>query len=158
IFMLGLPLGIFFSNLLSGMIAKRYGWQMTFFVACVPGLIFGLLALKIREPLRGASELYKGTGNNQTDSPYRRLLGIPTMRWIILSGALHNFNAYAVNAWTTTFLQRYHGMDIAGANRVAAYTLGAVGVVGLLVGGALADWIRRVRPNGRMLLSALSLL
>jgi MFS family permease len=158
IFMLGLPLGIFFSNLFSGMIAKSYGWQMTFFVAAVPGLILALLALKIREPKRGAAEAFKVAETAQVVSPYRGVLGIPTMWWIILSGALHNFNAYAVNAWTPAYLQRYHGMDIAQANKIAAYVLGAVGVVGLLAGGVAADWVRRVRPNGRMLLSAMALL
>jgi len=158
IFMLGLPLGIFFSNFLSGMIAKRYGWQMTFFVACVPGLLLALLALKIREPQRGGAEEFRVEEAEHPDSPYRRVLSIPTMWWIILSGALHNFNAYAVNAWTPAYLQRFHSMDIGQANRVAAYVLGAVGVVGLLGGGLIADWVRRVRPNGRMLVAALSLL
>jgi MFS family permease len=158
IFMLGLPLGIFFSNLFSGMIAKQYGWQWTFFVAFVPGVILAFLALRIREPQRGASEAVKVAETASGESPYRRVLGVPTMWWIIISGALHNFNAYAVNAWTPAYLQRYHGMDIAGANRIAAYVLGAVGVIGLLGGGVAADWVRKRRENGRMLLAALALL
>ncbi len=158
IFMLGLPIGIFCSNLISGFIAKRYGWQMTFFVACIPGLILGVLALKIREPQRGGSEVYKISGHVREGSPYSRVLGIPTMWWIILSGALHNFNAYAVNAFLPAFLGRYHGKDVQEANFIAAVVLGAVGVIGLLGGGWAADWISKRRANGRLLLAALSLL
>jgi len=158
IFMLGLPLGICFGNLFSGMIAKKYAWQSAFFVAFIPGLILALLALKIREPQRGAAEAFQPSEQTQVESPYRRVLGITTMWWIIISGALHNFNAYAVNAWTPAYLQRYHGMNIARANLIAAIVLGAVGVVGLLVGGVFADWVRRHRPNGRMLLSGTALL
>ena len=158
IFMLGLPLGICFGNLFSGMIAKKYNWQSAFFVAFLPGLILAVLALKIREPQRGAAEAFQPAERTQVESPYRRVLGITTMWWIIISGALHNFNAYAVNAWTPAYLQRYHGMNIARANLIAAIVLGAVGVAGLLVGGVIADWVRRHRPNGRMLLSGTALL
>ncbi|MFN0083761.1 MAG: MFS transporter, partial [Blastocatellia bacterium] len=90
-------------------------------------------------------------------SPYHRVLSIPTMWWIILSGALHNFNAYAVNAFLPAYLGRYHGLGLQRANTIAAFTLGAVGVVGLLGGGLLADWARKKSPSGRMLLGSCAL-
>jgi predicted MFS family arabinose efflux permease len=157
IFMLGLPIGIFTSNLSSGIIAKQYGWRVTFFIACIPGLILAALALKIREPHRGGSEEHHVVGQQQEGSPYWRVLRIPTIWWIILSGALHNFNAYAVNAFLPAFLGRYHGMDLRQANTIAAVVLGAVGVVGLLGGGWAADKFRQTRANGRMLLATASL-
>jgi MFS family permease len=158
IFMLGLPIGIFLSNLSSGIIAKTYGWRITFFIACIPGLILAMLALKIREPQRGASEgPHHVVGQQQEGSPYWRVLRIPTIWWIILSGALHNFNAYAVNAFMPAFLGRYHGMDLRQANTIAAVVLGAVGVAGLLGGGWAADKLRKTRPNGRMLLATAAL-
>jgi MFS family permease len=158
IFMLGLPIGIFLSNLSSGIIAKEFGWRITFFIACIPGLILALLALKIHEPRRGASEgPHHVVGHQQEGSPYWRVLRIPTIWWIILSGALHNFNAYAVNAFMPAFLGRYHGMDLRQANTIAAVVLGAVGVAGLLGGGWAADKLRKTRPNGRMLLATAAL-
>jgi predicted MFS family arabinose efflux permease len=157
IFMLGLPIGIFSSNLSSGIIAKQYGWRVTFFIACIPGLILALLALRIREPHRGGAEEHQVVGHQQEGSPYWRVLRIPTIWWIIISGALHNFNAYAVNAFLPAFLGRYHGMDLRQANTIAAVVLGAVGVVGLLGGGFFADRLRQRRSNGRMLLATISL-
>lgn len=157
LFMLGLPIGIFLSNLLSGRIAQAYGWRAPFFIAFLPGVILAVLALKIREPKRGATETYQISGQEQKGSPYWRVLRIPTMWWIILSGALHNFNAYAVNAFMPAFLGRYHGLGLQKANTISAFVLGAVGVVGLLVGGWGADWVSRKRANGRVLLATLSL-
>lgn len=158
IFMLGLPIGIFLSNLLSGSLAQAFNsWRVPFFVACVPGLLLAVLALRIREPKRGASEAYAVAGREREGSPYFRVLSIPTMWWIILSGALHNFNAYAVNAFMPAFLGRYHGLNLQQANTITAFVLGAVGVVGLLAGGLAADYVSRKRANGRMLLSAISL-
>ena len=157
LFMLGLPIGIFTSNLTSGIIAKQYGWRVTFFIACIPGLILAVLALRIREPHRGGAEEHHVVGQQQEGSPYWRVLRIPTIWWIILSGALHNFNAYAVNAFLPAFLGRYHGMDLRQANTIAAIVLGAVGVVGLLGGGWAADKFRQTRANGRMLLATVAM-
>jgi MFS family permease len=164
IFMLGLPVGIFLCFWLSGMIVegavpyvgRENAWKMPFFVATVPGLILALLALRIVEPRRGATEGGPLAGE-VAESPWRRLLTIPTLWWIILSGALHNFNGYAVNAFLPAYLGRYHGLGLRQANTITAVVLGAVGVIGLLAGGVLADWARRKSPRGRMLVGALSL-
>ncbi len=158
LFMLGLPLGVFLSNLLSGLIAKSFGWQMAFFVATVPGLILGVLALRIVDPPRGgadgAAAAAPATKSKSFLEPYLRLWRIPTLRWIVISGALHNFNAYAVNGFMPAYLGRYHKLSLSQANTVAAFTLGAVGVVSLLLGGVASDWSRRKRPNGRLLLGS----
>jgi len=165
VFMLGLPVGIFLCNLLSGLIleysvpyvGRENAWKVPFLVAAVPGLILAWLARRIREPKRGATELYQVADRAMDGSPYRRVLRIPTMWWIILSGALHNFNAYAVNAFMPAYLGRYHGLGLQQANTISAIVLGAVGVIGLLAGGFAADWARRKRTNGRMQLGALCL-
>lgn len=164
IFMLGLPVGIFLCFWLSGMIVevavpyvgRENAWKMPFFVATVPGLLLAGLAWRIREPARGATEVLAGR-HPTGPSPWRRLLSIPTLWWIILSGALHNFNGYAVNAFLPAYLGRYHGVGLRQANTITAIVLGAVGVIGLLGGGVLADWARRRSPRGRMLVGSLSL-
>ena len=162
IFMLGLPIGIFLSNMFSGLIAKAVGWRWVFFLATIPGLILAALALKIKEPLRGASEAALSDGHERSLKEfilrYLRVLATPTMWWIVLSGALHNFNAYTVNSFIPLYLGRYHGLDIRDANFIAAIVLGAVGVVGLIIGGWMADWSRKRGPQGRMVVAALALL
>jgi len=158
IFMLGLPIGIFLSNMFGGMVAQAYGWRMTFFLAAIPGFVFALMSFRIKEYPRGASEAVQVSGSVDEASPYRRVLSIPTMWWIILAGALHNFNAYAVNAYMPLYLVRYYGLSLERAGLIAAVVLGAVGVISLLVGGFVADWVRKRWDNGRMLLAALSLL
>jgi predicted MFS family arabinose efflux permease len=158
VFMLGLPIGIFLSNMLGGALAQAYGWQKTFFMAAIPGFVFAMMAFRIKDRPRGAAEAVQVFGPVDGDSPYRRVLSIPTMWWIILAGALHNFNAYAVNAYMPLYLFRYYGMSPAQAGYISAVVLGAVGVISLLAGGLAADWVRKRWDNGRMLLAALSLL
>ncbi len=158
VFMLGLPIGIFLSNMLGGALAQAYGWQKTFFIAAVPGFIFAMMAFWIKEPPRGAAEAIQVSALADGGSPYRRVLSVPTMWWIILAGALHNFNAYAINAFMPTYLYRYYGMSLERAGFISAVVLGAVGVISLLVGGSLADWVRKRWDNGRMMMAALSIL
>ena len=158
VFMLGLPIGLFLSYRVSGMLAHAYGWRSAFYFACVPGLLLALLALKIPEPHRGATEELPSAGRRRPGSPYWVVFGIPTIMWLIVSGALHNFNLYAINSFLTAFLSRYHQMGLREANNASSIVLGAVGVIGLLGGGWAADRLSRVRADGRLLLSAVTML
>lgn len=156
IFMLGLPFGLFAAYMLAGVIGQAWGWRAAFFVACAPGLILAVLALFIKEPVRGALETR--TNLAPPKSPYRSVLRIKTMWWIVLSGLLYNFNAYAVNVFQTPFLQRFHELGLQDANTISAVSLGLTGAIGLLLGGWLGDRLGVTRPNGRVLVGATALL
>lgn len=157
IFMLGLPIGLFSAYMVAGFIGQRWGWRVALFVACVPGLILAALMLLVKEPRRGASEARVNDGALSQQSPFRSLLRIRTLWWIVLSGMLFNFHAYAVNAFQSAFLQRFHEISLADASRISGLSLGLAGVVGLLAGGWLGDRWHVRRANGRLLLAALGM-
>jgi len=156
IFMLGLPVGMFLSFLISGLVAHAYGWRAAFYVACLPGLVLAALAVGMKEPGRGASEGRLET-SHRPGSPYLVVLGIPTLLWIIVSGALHNFNMYAAASFMVAFLGRYHALDLKTAAFAASLLFGISGAVGLLAGGWAADRFGGARTNGRLLLSAVAM-
>ena len=158
--MLGLPVGVALSFAVSGTIAKDYGWRAAFFVAGVPGILCAIAVLFIREPKRGAAEIHDIGERKRAGSPYKLILASPTMRWLIISGALHNFNMYAIGAFITPFLIRYHyqGVDpqtaIQSANFVSMIVYGIMGAPGLLLGGIIGDAATKRRANGKMLVGA----
>jgi MFS family permease len=155
VFMLGLPAGIFLAYISAGAIATRYGWRAAFWFACVPGIILALMALRIPEPVRGALDPGRVvTTSTSGRSAFVTVLSLPTMWWIIMSGIFHNFNMYAINSFNTPFLQRFHEMSLLNASYVSSISVGAVGAIGLLVGGWLADKMSAKRRNGRLVLSA----
>jgi MFS family permease len=170
IFMLGLPAGVFVAYATSGVIYEHFGWRRAFFVACLPGLILAALALALREPRRGGMDedghggrigALAGSsggagprGSHGSMRSYAAVLKLPTMWWIILSGVFHNFNMYALNSFSSAFLQRFHGMSVRGASSASSIAVGAVGAVGLLVGGYWADRMSIKRPNARLLVAA----
>ena len=158
IFMLGLPVGVALSFAVSGTVAKQYGWRAAFLVAGLPGVLCMIAVLFLREPKRGAAELHDIGEQKRPGSPYLLVLRSPTMRWIILSGAVHNFNMYAIGAFITPYLMRYHGLDIQQANLVSMLVYGVMGAPGLLIGGYLGDAVLKRRTNGRMLVGAFAIL
>src|SRR5271163_2181990 len=156
IFMLGLPAGLCLAYYSAGAIGAAFGWRAAFLFACIPGLLLALLALRIPEPVRGAMDAARPAASHDAAvrAPFAAVLKLPTMWWIILSGIFHNFNMYAINAFQTPFLQRFHEMSLREANNVSAISIGAVGAIGLLAGGWLADKVAAKHKNGRLLVAA----
>jgi MFS family permease len=157
IFMLGLPVGVALSFAVSGTIAQSYGWRAAFYVAGLPGLLCALAVLFVREPARGSNEAHAVGGRQRAGSPYLVVLSIPTMYWLILSGALHNFNMYAIGTFLTPFLMRYHGADLRVGNFAAMLIFGIAGAPGLLLGGIAGDAFMKRLPSGRLLVGAVAI-
>ena len=159
IFMLGLPVGLALSFAVSGAVAKEYGWRTAFLVAGLPGLLCVLAVLFfIKEPIRGSVETVNVGMRKREGSAFKLILSSPTMVWLILSGALHNFNMYALGGFITPYLMRHHNLDIAEANYVAMIVYGLLGAPGLLLGGFIGDWAKRKRPDGALLIATLAIL
>lgn len=159
LFMLGLPAGIAAAYFVSGRVASDGNWRAAFLVAGIPGLVLALLALALREPARGAAEAHGSAPvQGPQRSPYRLLLSIPTLWWVIVSGALHNFTMYALGTFLVPFLQRFHGAEVRQAGDMATLILGLSGFPGLIIGGLAADAVRRRGPSGRLLIAFAALL
>jgi MFS family permease len=158
IFMLGLPVGVALSFAVSGVVARQYGWRAAFLIAGIPGILCAIAALLIKEPRRGATETHDVGTEKRAGSPYKLVLSSPTMLWLIVSGALHNFNMYAIGAFITPFLMRYHGADIQTANFVSMIIYGLLGAPGLLLGGFIGDAAMKRRKDGRMLIGTFAIL
>lgn len=151
IFMLGLPLGIALSFFVSGSVAKEYGWRAAFFVAGIPGIL--LAAVSFFLPSTKADDTETATAKIGS---FRDVLTSKVMLWIIASGAIHNFSLYALSSFITPFLMRYYGLDIRDANIAAMVINGFLTLPGLLLGGFLGDALKKRRPNGAMVLIAVT--
>ena len=160
-FMLGLPFGLCLSYLTAAWLGHEYGWRTCFLFAAVPGFIVALLILKLPEPPRGAADALRTAETRPPAggvSAFARVLRIKTLWWIVISGALHNFNVYAINAFQTPFLQRYHALNLRNAALVSALVVGLVGAIGLLAGGWASDRLSRRRADGRLLLASVTMM
>ncbi len=158
IYMLGLPLGIALSFLAGGWLTMQHGWRTAYLLAGIPGILLApILVVLLPEPERGQAESIPSGGRFRAGLPFAAVLRIPTMRWIVLSGALHNFILYAVSSFLPSLLVRYHKTSLQGAGLICAIIIGIMGGAGMLLGGWAGDRLSR-RPAGRILLAAFAAL
>jgi len=156
LFMLGVPIGGALSLFFSGLIAQKLGWRAAMVAAAAPALLLVPLLLMLDEPQRGASESHASLAP-ATGSVWQ-VLRVPTFWWIAISGALVNFNLYAVGVFFPPFFGRIHHMTVARAGVMT----GIIYAIGGVCGGSLAGWsgdriVHRSR-SGRMKIAAIAAL
>jgi predicted MFS family arabinose efflux permease len=155
LFMLGVPIGQSLSNFFSGPAAHAFGWRTAMVLAAVPAVLLVPALLSLHEPIRGASESRAPVGPRK---PAWSILRIPTLWWIIASGALLNFIMYAFSTFLASFLMRVHGFSMSSTGIAAGLVYIVGGVLGGLLAGRVGDWIVHKRKDGRMLAAALAAL
>jgi predicted MFS family arabinose efflux permease len=148
LFMLGVPVGGALGFFFSGPIAQAYGWRAAMVFAAVPALFLVPALLMLHEPRRGASELHLAP---LAPTSMWNVLRIPTLWWIIASGALLNFNLYAMGTFLPAFLSRVHGLSLAKSGIATGIVYLAGGVGGGVTAGYLGDSIVHRRKDGRLL-------
>ena len=151
LFMLGVPVGASLSYFFSGPVAQAYGWRTAMVLAAAPALLLIPLMLCIAEPVRGGAESHP---EPMAKSSMTAILKIPTMWWIIASGALLNFNMYAISTFLPAFLSRIHGLTLARSGIATGIIFAVGGIAGGLLAGRLGDHVIRTRENGRLLVAA----
>jgi MFS family permease len=149
--MMAVPLGTALSYMVSGPAAQRFGWRTALVIAALPALILTPALIFVREPRRGASESHVVAGH---DIPAWSLVRIPTLWWIIASGAMVNFNLYALGTFLPAFLTRVHGLSVAQSGFWLGVGHAAAGLFAVLTGGLIGDYAIRKRRDGRMLSAA----
>jgi MFS family permease len=100
-------------------------------------------------PTRADSHLRATAGRLPFLAVVRHVLALPTMWWIIASGALHNFNMYALGTFLASFLKRYHEVSVEVAGRMSGLVYG-FGALGIFAAGWLGDHAFRRAVSGRL--------
>jgi MFS family permease len=151
LFMLGVPIGGALSYFFSGPLAQAFGWRVAMVIASLPSLLLIPLLLTLPEPQRGASE-----SQQRKDAPSSMwsVLRIPTLWWIIASGALLNFNMYAFGTFLPAFFSRVHGLTLAQSGMVVGIIYAIGGICGGMLAGKIGDYVIHKRKDGRMLAAA----
>ncbi len=153
-FMLGVPLGGALAYFCSGPAAQAFGWRNALVIAAAPALMLIPALWFLKEPPRGASEKNTPGATDAEAASMWSVLKIPTLWWIIASGALLNFNMYAYGTFLVSLFVRTHKETLAAAGMIvgAIYAIG--GIAGGSLAGNLGDRIIRKSRNGRMTVAA----
>jgi len=149
----GITIGGGLAFFLGGWIGIRYGWRFAFYFLGFPGLLFALLVFLLQEQKRGRTEV---TAPDYTSDDWKLLFRSGPLRYHYTGYALFAVAANSLSIWAPTFFTRIHGYSIQTLGIVAGITSFTFGIAGTLLGGLLADRLRRFGPGGRMRLGAVS--
>jgi MFS family permease len=130
------------------MVGELAAWHATFLMVGLPGLLVALWAASLREPVRRvtANESQDVVPLSQAVVFLRRHARFFGAHFIGFSMLTLAFNA--VVFWMAPYLMRVHGQTAAQFGTLLGVILATGGALGILGGGAFADWLRRRGVTG----------
>ena len=127
-------LGQIAGPLLAGLAALAFGWRAPFFVFVVPTIVFVVLAMRLREPARGATEATADTVAPQTAlATMRTLWRLRTVRRLWFATPFLGLALFAVPNVLGLVYEDVYGLDAAQRGAIAA-GVEPLQIVGVLVG------------------------
>ena len=163
-FYVAIPVGSALGYLLGGLIGTRVSWRAAFWVVGLPGLLLGLAAYSIREPVRGAAEELE-TGELQSylrrRPGVRDTLGLLRIKSYLLNTlgmAAYTYALGGISYWMPTYLNQQRRLPLEQATfRFGLVTVGT-GIGGTLGGSLLADRLARRLGGAYFLVCGLSMI
>jgi len=151
----------------AGFMGELYGWRSGFYLFGILGTLLGFILLwTLKEPERGQAD-----GPAEPEDPHavradagqmrsyaREVSRMPMVLVLMAVFCGANFVAAIFLTWMPTFLNDKFKMTLSMAGLNSTAWLQIASVLGVLVGGFLADrWVRH-RSSGRMLVQGIGLL
>lgn len=154
IYSAGISIGGGLAFFLGGWIgsAQGWGWRWAFYMLGFPGLVMCLFVLSLRETERGQTEARSAHAYGSND--WKVLFKSKALRYHYAGYALFGLASNQLSIWGPTFFNRVHGFSLQLIGSWAGLLSVAAGVPGTILGGVLADRLRRRGRGGRMLFSA----
>ncbi len=122
-------------------------WRLVFLITGIPGIVLAFFAWRLREPVRHTTGMLpsaeaSGTWNTHyVLAQFRNLLRIKTFVCLLVIGVLTTFTSTALQTYFPILLQQHDtfGMTSGQAGSYAGLILGPTAIVGVILGGYLAD-------------------
>jgi hypothetical protein len=141
-----------------GHVAQLWNWRAVFWVVGLPGLIAAVAGLLIADPGRGASEGKARSGKESLPrlAMYREMLQTPTFFYNTAGLAAVTFATGAYAAWGPTFYQTVRGLSNAEAANWIGVMIAVAGLIGIVMGTALADLLQTFTRRAYLLMAGLA--
>jgi MFS family permease len=161
----GIPLGTAAGTLVGGLLAVHFGWRTAFIVVGVIGVALApVFRFIVRDPRRGGADMAAGdtTTVQAPAAPLKevvRVLAAKPSFWLLSFGAASSsVCGYGVALWLPSFFMRSLGLTL---RETAWYYSGIAffgGLVGIWLGGAVADRLGAKSKAGYPLTPAIAFL
>lgn len=161
----GIPLGTAAGTLVGGLLAVHFGWRTAFIVVGIIGVMLApIFRLVVRDPRRGGADMAVGdtTTVQAPAAPLGEVIGVLARKpsfWLLSFGAASSsVCGYGVALWLPSFFMRSLGLTL---RETAWYYSGIAffgGLMGIWLGGAVADRLGAKSKAGYPLTPAVAFL
>jgi MFS transporter, Spinster family, sphingosine-1-phosphate transporter len=158
LFYVAIPCGSAIGFNIGGHFAQNGDWRNAFWWVGLPGVLFALSLLLLREPPRGEADGLQGHVAPPRLTEVLQLL--TRRRYLLLVGgyAAQTFSIGAFAVWGPSFLHRLHALPIDRADSLFGMILAGTGLAATLSGGFIANRLRRRTESGYVWLMAGSMI
>jgi MFS family permease len=123
------------------LVGQLSGWQLTFIIVSIPGLLLVAVMPTIKEPIRRGRIALDGV---EVDSSIKATKAFFMQHFkayavIFLGFGLAGSMAIGFFAWTTPLFNRIHGWETSHIGYTFGTIVMVMGTLGILLGGAIAD-------------------
>jgi MFS family permease len=157
LFYVAIPFGSAIGFMFGSHFAQAGDWRDAFWWVGLPGVLFALSLLFLREPPRGEAD---GLADRVAPPRLTEVLQLLTRRrYLLLVGgyAAQTFSIGAFGVWGSIFLHRLHGLPIGRADNLFGMILAGTGLTATLLGGVIANRLHRRTESGYAWLMAASI-
>lgn len=155
LFSMAIPVGSALGYVLGGWIGGTWGWRSALWAAGVPGLLFAVLALRLKDPRPPA---VGGAAGGPSWRDYAGLYAIKSYLATTLAMTAMTFALGGLAVWMPSFLNRTWGLSVGEAGTVFGAVTVVSGLVGSLLGGWLGDRLLKVTGKAYCLVSGVGFL
>jgi MFS family permease len=155
--------GIYIGQILGGFAgyvadSPEHGWRWAFSMCGTIGVVYALpLLALLRDPVRVNTEAAQSETSAPTESVFRGLLGNRDFILLVLYFTLPAIAGWVVRDWMPDILKEKFGLGQGNAGVSGILYVQIASIVGVVIGGTLADrWMSRT-PRGRIFTSAIGM-
>ncbi len=156
-FYVAIPVGSALGYIWGGWAAAHMSWHWAFYLAVPPGLLLALWAFFMREPRENAAVAAVQQKKAGWED-YKRLFRIPSFLYNMGAQTALTFSIGGLSFWVPTYLEEARGVPLDEANFKFGMIVVVAGLISTLLGGWLADRLRRRFAGSYFLVSGCGML
>ena len=151
LFSMAIPVGSALGYAGGGLAGEAFGWRHAFWMVGLPGLLLAALCTLLPNdpPHRDTPSAAAG---------YREVWTVRTFRFVTFAGAAMTFALGGFAVWMPTFFHRTFQLSVGRAGTLFGAITVLGGLVGSLLGGWLADRLRRRSADADLIVSGVGLI
>ncbi len=156
VYSFGIPIGSALGIVFGGIIASHIDWRFAFFAVGLAGIVLApIFRLTVAEPARGGLDARPAAARPARFADIVAKLSTKPSFWIMSVGAAcSSMMGYGMFFWLPSFFVRSYGITLLEASLFYGAILLLGGLVGIWVGGSLADRFGQARKSAYALIPA----